>query len=85
MPELKPYNPNKGNPDKPDVAIYLWKYVPSLPGAVIVAGAFAVITAYLVYQIVRTRTRFSIPYVAGGVCKFQPNEENFRTFLSLET
>ena len=70
MTELKPYNPNKDNPDKPDMKIYLWKYVPSLPAAVIVAAFFAIITIYMVYRLVRTRTRFSIPYAVGGACKF---------------
>lgn len=72
MAKIKPYNPNEGKPDKPDVEVYLWKYVPSLPTGLIVAGLFVIIILYLLYRLVRTRTRFSTPYIAGGVCKTNP-------------
>lgn len=59
MPELKPY---RGD-------FYLWKYVPSPIAAGIVAGCFAVLTLWIVWRIIRTRTRYAIPFAIGGICE----------------
>lgn len=45
---------------------YLWKYVPSLPGAIIFAILFASITAAHTWRLFRTRLWFCIPFTIGG-------------------
>lgn len=73
MPELKPY---RGN-------YYLWHYVPSPIAGSTVAGSFLILTCWVVWRMIRTRTKFSIPFVIGGVCKYSQHfAHNFCTKLN---
>lgn len=46
---------------------YLWKYVPSLPGAIIFAVLFASITGAHIWRLFKTRLWFCIPFTIGGL------------------
>ncbi|CAK7213062.1 hypothetical protein SCUCBS95973_001673 [Sporothrix curviconia] len=50
-----------------DGEVYLWKYMPSLPLAIIFAGVFLVVTAVHLWKMVRTKMWFCIPFVLGGL------------------
>ncbi|EFZ01348.1 RTA1 like domain protein [Metarhizium robertsii] len=60
MAVLKPY---RGN-------YYLWDYLPSTPAAVIFVVLFAGATGFVGWQMAKTRTWFSIPFVLGGLFQF---------------
>jgi len=57
MTELKPY---KGD-------YYLWRYIPSLPAAIVFIALFGIITALHSWRMFRRRLWFYIPFVIGGV------------------
>ncbi|PLB40757.1 RTA1 domain-containing protein [Aspergillus candidus] len=61
MAQLEPY---KGT-------YYLWKYVPSIPAAVIFALLFLLPTLFHIWKICKTRARFCIPFAIGGVFEVQ--------------
>ncbi|RHZ66722.1 RTA1 domain-containing protein [Aspergillus thermomutatus] len=46
---------------------YLWKYVPSIPAAVIFLLLFVCTTAFHFWKIWKTRARFCIPFAIGGL------------------
>ncbi|GFF25039.1 protein RTM1 [Aspergillus udagawae] len=46
---------------------YLWKYVPSIPAAVIFFLLFVCTTAFHSWKIWKTRARFCIPFAIGGL------------------
>ncbi|GFF68410.1 protein RTM1 [Aspergillus lentulus] len=46
---------------------YLWKYVPSIPAAVIFLLLFVCMTAFHAWKIWKTRARFCIPFAIGGL------------------
>ena len=58
MPELQTYR-----------GVYIWKYVPSLPAAIVFAILFAVATAGHGWKMSRTRMWFCVPFVIGGACR----------------
>lgn len=60
MVQLKPYG---------DSNYYLWEYLPSRPAAIVFVVLFTLATGYVIWQAIRTRTRFSIPFIIGGFCK----------------
>ncbi|KAM5346316.1 hypothetical protein ACJ41O_009321 [Fusarium nematophilum] len=60
MAKLKPIEGEKGD-------FYLWLYVPSLAAGAILAALFATATLFVLSRMIRSRTRFSIPFVIGGV------------------
>ena len=45
----------------------LYRYDPSMAGAVIFVLAFIAITALHFYQMIRTKTYFFVPFVIGGI------------------
>jgi hypothetical protein len=51
--------------------VYLWKYLPSVPAAIIFAILYALPTVALVYKMSKHRTWFTIPFVLGGFCTCQ--------------
>ncbi|KAJ9151382.1 RTA1 like protein [Pleurostoma richardsiae] len=46
---------------------YLWHYVPSLPGAIILLVAFIIITGLHTWRMFRTRSWFCIPFWIGSI------------------
>jgi hypothetical protein len=48
---------------------YLWKYLPSVPAAVIFILLFLVMTGLIVWRMFRTKSWFCIPFAIGGFCK----------------
>lgn len=50
----------------------LYRYSPSLVGAVIFIALFAMVSFLHTYQLVRTRTWYFIPFCIGGYCMFVP-------------
>ncbi|KAH8662390.1 RTA1 like protein-domain-containing protein [Xylariales sp. PMI_506] len=46
---------------------YLWKYLPSIPAAIVFAALFFVATAGHAWKLYRTRMWFSVPFVIGGI------------------
>ncbi|KAF3903374.1 hypothetical protein ABW20_dc0103949 [Dactylellina cionopaga] len=61
MVELKHYD---GHPD-----YYLWKYLPSLPAAVVFLLLFTGITGLHCWRMFKTRTWFCIAFGIGGMCQ----------------
>jgi hypothetical protein len=49
---------------------YLWKFIPSLPAAVIFILAFLVMTALISWRMFKTKTWFCVPFAIGGFCKY---------------
>lgn len=54
--------------------VYLWKYVPNFPLAVVFCGLFAIGTAVHSWRLYRTRAIFTIPLILGGLCE-SPSRE----------
>lgn len=50
-----------------DPRVILYHYNPSLPGAVVLAALFALVTCYLSIQLFRYRAWFTLPLVTGGI------------------
>ena len=50
---------------------YLWKYLPSLPGAAVFCVLFAILTAAHTYRLYINRLWFCIPFAVGGLCTCQ--------------
>jgi hypothetical protein len=48
---------------------YLWKYLPSLVGAVVFLSLFTTTTIPLCWRICKTRSWFCIAFAVGGSCK----------------
>lgn len=63
MGELKPY---KGG-------YYLWKYVPSLPPAIIFLTLFLAATTFHFWKLHRTKAWFCLPFSIGGLCMYTEN------------
>lgn len=51
---------------------YLWEYVPSMAASVIFLLLFFAPTLFHVWKAWKTRARFCIPFIIGGVCTFLP-------------
>jgi hypothetical protein len=49
---------------------YLWKYIPSLAAAVIFLLLFIVATGYHSWKLHKTKARFCIAFVIGGICVY---------------
>jgi ABC-type microcin C transport system permease subunit YejB len=58
--------------DHPDIndttSFVLYRYIPSLPAAIIFVVLFALTTFYHIFQIGRKRTWYFIPLAVGGIC-----------------
>lgn len=50
-------------------AFVLYRYHPSLAAAIIFIVLFAITTIIHIVQAVRSRARFLIPFIIGGICK----------------
>lgn len=48
---------------------YLRDYVPSLPAAVSFAVVFGILTIWVVWSCIKTKTTYSIAFAAGGARK----------------
>lgn len=48
---------------------YLWKYLPSVPAAVVFLVLFLVATVAISWRIWRNRTWFCTVFAVGGLCK----------------
>ncbi|KAI2604736.1 RTA1 like protein [Hypoxylon fragiforme] len=57
MVQLEPY---KGG-------YYLWKYLPSIPAAIIFAIIFAALTGIHTYRLFKTKLWFCLPFIIGGI------------------
>jgi hypothetical protein len=60
--------------DDPLADFKYYRYLPSMPAAIIFVIAFFLITALHIYQMVRTRTWFMIAFCVGGVCTTSPTQ-----------
>lgn len=58
---------------------YLWEYVPSMAASVIFVLLFLAPTLFHVWKAWKTRARFCIPFIIGGVCTSLP--ASFPRFL----
>jgi hypothetical protein len=58
MAELKTYN-----------GYALWLYLPNVPAAAVLTILFALATAAVAWQMVRTKAWYCSVFVIGGVCK----------------
>lgn len=47
---------------------YLWLYIPSKPANIIFVALFALATTLMIWRSIQARTRYSIPFVVGGLC-----------------
>lgn len=47
-----------------------YHYIPTQPGAIVVAVLFALGTLAVLWRSITTRTLFAIPFMVGGVRKF---------------
>jgi uncharacterized membrane protein len=59
-----------GDTQESSVSFSFYHYDPSMAGAVIFIVLFLGTTLFHIYQMVKTRTWFFIPFVIGGICKF---------------
>ncbi|KAF4432132.1 hypothetical protein F53441_13851 [Fusarium austroafricanum] len=59
MPELKKYMGEA----------YLWQYVPSLAGSITFTVLFTLVSVSLGWKTHRSKTRFCIPFLIGGICE----------------
>lgn len=48
---------------------YAWKYLPSLPAAIVFCILFFILTTAHAYRLYINRLWFCIPFVAGGIRK----------------
>jgi hypothetical protein len=55
---------------------YLWMYVPSIPGSVIVTLLWAAIGAGLCWKMFKTRSWFCSAFVLGCFCKVKDKTKN---------
>lgn len=55
------------------VTFVFYRYDPSLVGAIIFASLFGGSTCLILYQMVRTKTWYFIPFFIGGICKCPPS------------
>ena len=53
---------------------YLWKYLPSIPAAVVFILLFLGMTGLIFWRMFKTKTWFCMPFAIGGVCKSPPKE-----------
>lgn len=60
-------------------AFVLYRYHPSLVAAILFIFLFAIATIIHIVQAVRSRARFLIPFIIGGICKLptSPNNQPF--------
>lgn len=73
MAQLKPYAHG----------YYLWDYVPTKIGAIVAVVLFSLGTLVIVYRAIRTRTKFSIPFIIGGCCRFRSPRPHAMSLLTL--
>jgi RTA1 like protein len=59
-------------PRDDEITFVFYRYDPSLVGAIIFASLFGASTGLLLYQMVRTKTWYFIPFFIGGICKCPP-------------
>lgn len=52
---------------------YLWKYVPSLPGAIIFLILFLLALGFHTFRMFRYRVWFHTPFVIGCICESTPS------------
>jgi hypothetical protein len=50
----------------------LYRYVPSIPAAAIMAAVFGLLAMGYLYRIVTHRTYFFVPFIIGLLCKSSP-------------
>lgn len=60
MASLEPY---KGN-------YYLWKYLPSLEGAIVSAALFGIATIAHMLRLSKNRSWFAVPFPIGGISAY---------------
>lgn len=62
-------------PDKmtKEAGFEYYRYDPSLAAAAIFVALFLLVTGLHLYQLLRTRTWYFIPFVIGGCCTFSVN------------
>jgi hypothetical protein len=47
----------------------LYRYDPTLVGAILFATLFSATTSLHAYQLIKTKTWYFIPFLIGGICK----------------
>ena len=57
------------SPRQDDGGFKLYHYDPTIPGAIVIAIAFGITTAYHIWQLIRTRCWMALPIVIGGFRK----------------
>lgn len=53
----------------PGTDVYLWKYIPSLPGNVVFAALWTIMAALVGYRMFKTKTWFVSAFFVGLICK----------------
>lgn len=56
------------DPDYKNADFALYRYAPSLAGAVIFCIVFVITTGLHTFQMARTKTWYMVPFVVGGFC-----------------
>lgn len=51
----------------------LYKYDPSGVAALVFVALFGLTTSVHIFQMIRNRSWFFIPFIIGGLCKFIPH------------
>ena len=59
------YRPSLDDPN----AWVPYRYIPSLPAAIVFVVCFALATAYHVFKMIKLRSWFFVPFVLGGLSK----------------
>ena len=56
------------DPDYKNAAFALYRYAPSLAGAIVFCIVFFITTSLHTLQMARTKTWYMLPFVIGGFC-----------------
>lgn len=54
----------------PEFDFKLYRYTPTLVGAIVAVIVFAILTAVHFWRLMRARSFYFIPFLVGGVCTY---------------
>lgn len=70
---------------KPKTTFILYHYDPSTPAAVVFITLFAITTLLHIFQMVKAKTWYFIPFVIGGICMSFPFPVSLAPLPATET
>lgn len=55
----------------PEFDFKLYRYTPTLAGAIVALVVFAVLTAVHFWRLIRARSFYFVPFLVGGICAYR--------------